>query len=37
MEIDHQQVDAAYSGDDVAMKVNERVRTSDFIYQEISS
>lgn len=37
MEIDHKQVEAAYPGDDVAIKVNERVRTSDFVYQEISS
>ena len=37
MEIDHDQVDAAYPGDDVALKVNARVRTGDYVYIETSS
>lgn len=34
MQIDHKPVDVAYPGDDIAVKVNERVRTGDSVYME---
>lgn len=35
MEIDHEQVDEAFPGDDVALKVEGRVRTADSVFVEI--
>ena len=34
MEIDHKQVDIAYAGDDVAIKVEGRARPGDAVYRE---
>jgi translation elongation factor EF-1alpha len=34
MEVDHQQVESANPGDDVALKVNDHVREHDRIYRE---
>jgi translation elongation factor EF-1alpha len=34
MEVDHQQVDAANPGDDVALRVDDHVREHDRIYRE---
>ncbi len=35
MEIDHQQIDQAQPGDDVAIKVSDRVRVGDSVYREV--
>lgn len=37
MEINHKRVDAAYPGDDVAVKVWDRVRTGDAVYMETAA
>lgn len=34
MEVDHQQVEAAHPGDDVALRVDDHVREHDRIYRE---